>query len=133
MILLFSRKSLQFTTIRRKERYKRFPRINYNQSQRISLCLCKSKTAKSTSRRLLERLSKGLTVIYEKNNYAFSVLNDRISYEVQDKFKKKQKQLKSHGHGVRPNAADPLSDKDMTLPEIMDILLLRNTVSVYLL
>ena len=45
-----------------------------------------------------------------KNNYGFSVLNDKEFHEVQDILKKKQKQLKSIGKGNRPNAADPLSD-----------------------
>lgn len=48
-----------------------------------------------------------------KNNYGFSVLNDKEFHEVQDILKKKQKQLKSIGKGNRPNAADPLSDEDI--------------------
>ena len=48
-----------------------------------------------------------------KNNYGFSVLNDKEFHEVQDILKKKQKQLKSVGKGNRPNAADPLSDEDI--------------------
>ena len=44
-----------------------------------------------------------------KNNYGFSVLNDKEFHEVQDK----QKQLKSIGKENRPNAADPLSDEDI--------------------
>ena len=48
-----------------------------------------------------------------KNNYGFSVLNDKKFHEVQDILKKKQKQLKSVGKGNRPNAADPLSDEDI--------------------
>ena len=47
-----------------------------------------------------------------KNNYGFSVLNDKEFHEVQD-ILKKQKQLKSIGKGNRPNAADPLSDEDI--------------------
>ena len=47
-----------------------------------------------------------------KNNYGFSVLNDKEFHEVQDILKKKQKPLKSVGKGNRPNAADPLSDED---------------------
>ena len=47
-----------------------------------------------------------------KNNYGFSVLNDKEFHEVQDILKKKQKQLKSIGKGNRPNAADPMSDED---------------------
>ena len=38
-----------------------------------------------------------------KNNYGFSVLNDKEFHEVQDILKKKQKQLKSIGKGNRPN------------------------------
>ena len=48
-----------------------------------------------------------------KKNYAFSVLSDKVFYDVQDTLKKKQKQLKSLGQGNRPNAADPLSDEDI--------------------
>ena len=48
-----------------------------------------------------------------KNNYGFSVLNDKEFHEVQDILKKKQKHLKSIGKGNRPNAADPLSDEDI--------------------
>ena len=48
-----------------------------------------------------------------KNNYGFSVLNDKEFHEVQDILKKKQKQLKSIGKGNRPNAANPLSDEDI--------------------
>ncbi|CAH3116612.1 unnamed protein product, partial [Porites lobata] len=48
-----------------------------------------------------------------KNNYGYSVLNDKEFHEVQYILKKKQKQLKSIGKGNRPNAADPLSDKDI--------------------
>ena len=48
-----------------------------------------------------------------KNNYGFSVLNDKEFHEVQDILKKKQKQLKSISKGNRPNAADPLSDEDI--------------------
>ena len=48
-----------------------------------------------------------------KNNYGFSVLNDKEFHEVQDILKKKQKQPKSIGKGNRPNAADPLSDEDI--------------------
>ena len=48
-----------------------------------------------------------------KNNYGFSVLNNKEFHEVQDILKKKQKQLKSVGKGNRPNAADPLSDEDI--------------------
>ena len=48
-----------------------------------------------------------------KNNYGFSVLNDKEFHELQDILKKKQKQLKSIGKGNRPNAADPLSDEDI--------------------
>ena len=48
-----------------------------------------------------------------KNNYGFSVLNDKEFHEVQGILKKKQKQLKSIGKGNRPNAADPLSDEDV--------------------
>ena len=48
-----------------------------------------------------------------KNNYGFSVLNDKEFHEVQDILKKKQKQLKSVGKENRPNAADPLSDEDI--------------------
>ena len=48
-----------------------------------------------------------------KNNYGFSVLNDKEFPEVQDILKKKQKQLKSIGKGNRPNAADRLSDEDI--------------------
>ena len=47
-----------------------------------------------------------------KNNYGFSVLNDKEFHEVQD-ILKKQKQLKSIRKGNRPNAADPLSDEDI--------------------
>ena len=43
-----------------------------------------------------------------KNNYGFSVLNDKEFHEVQDILKKKQKQLKSIGKGNQPNATDPL-------------------------
>ena len=50
-----------------------------------------------------------------KNNYGFSVLNDKEFHEVQDILKKKQKQLKSIGKGNRPNAADPLSDEDIAM------------------
>ena len=48
-----------------------------------------------------------------KKNYAFSVLNYKVFYNVQDTLKKKQKQLKSLGQGTRPNAADPLTDEDI--------------------
>ena len=48
-----------------------------------------------------------------KNNYGFSVLNDKEFREVEDILKKKQKQLKSIDKGNRPNAADPLSDEDI--------------------
>ena len=48
-----------------------------------------------------------------KNNYGFSMLNDKEFHEVQAILKKKQKQLKSIGKGNRPNAADPLSDEDI--------------------
>ena len=48
-----------------------------------------------------------------KNNYGFSMLNDKEFHEVQDILKKKQKQLKSIGKGNQPNAADPLSDEDI--------------------
>ena len=48
-----------------------------------------------------------------KNNYGFSMHNDKEFHEVQDILKKKQKQLKSIGKGNLPNAADPLSDKDI--------------------
>ena len=48
-----------------------------------------------------------------KNNYGFSVLNDKEFHEVQDILKKKQKQLKSIGKGNRPNAADQRSDEDI--------------------
>ena len=48
-----------------------------------------------------------------KKNYAFSVLNDKVFYDVQDTLKKKRKQLKSLGQGNRPNAADPLTDEDI--------------------
>ena len=44
-----------------------------------------------------------------KNNFGFSVLNDKEFHEAQDK---KQTQLKSIGKGNRPNAADLLSDED---------------------
>ncbi|CAH3040767.1 unnamed protein product [Porites lobata] len=47
-----------------------------------------------------------------KNNYGFSVLNDK-EFHVQDILKKKQKQLKSIRKGNRLNAADPLSDEDI--------------------
>ena len=47
-----------------------------------------------------------------KNNYGFSLLNDKEFHEVHD-ILKKQKQLKSIGKGNRPNAADPLSDEDI--------------------
>ncbi|CAH3192328.1 unnamed protein product, partial [Porites evermanni] len=43
-----------------------------------------------------------------KNNYGFSVLNDKEFHKVHDILKKKQKQLKSIGKGNRPNAADLL-------------------------
>ncbi len=48
-----------------------------------------------------------------KTHYAFSVLNDRVFYDVQETLEKKQKQLKSLGQGNRPNAAEPLSDEDI--------------------
>ena len=48
-----------------------------------------------------------------KNNYGFSMHNDKEFHEVQDILKKKQKQLKSIGKENRPNAADPLSDEDI--------------------
>ena len=48
-----------------------------------------------------------------KNNYGFSVLNDKEFHKVQHILKKKQKQLKSIGKGNQPNAADPLSDEDI--------------------
>ena len=48
-----------------------------------------------------------------KNNYGFSVLNDKEFHELLDILRKKQKQLKSIGKGNRPNAANPLSDEDV--------------------
>ena len=60
-------------------------------------------------RAFIESIDRNL----RKNNYGFSVLNDKEFHEVQDILKKKQKQLKSIGKGNRPNAADPLSDEDI--------------------
>lgn len=51
--------------------------------------------------------------IFEKNNYGFSVLNNKEFHEVQDILKKKQKQLKPTDKGNWPNAEDPLSDEDI--------------------
>ena len=50
---------------------------------------------------------------HRKNNYIFSVRNDKEFHEVQGILKKKQKQLKLTGKGNRPNTADPLSDEDI--------------------
>jgi len=48
-----------------------------------------------------------------KNNYGFSMLNDKEFHEVQDILKKKQKQLKSIRKGNRPNTVEALSDEDI--------------------
>jgi len=48
-----------------------------------------------------------------KNGCAFSLLNDKEFCELQDIFKKKQKQLKAIGKGNKPNSADALSDEEI--------------------
>ena len=58
-----------------------------------------------------------------KNNYGFSVLNDKEFHEVQDILKKKQKQLKSIGKGNRPNAADR---SQMKISNVLQLRSLRN-------
>ena len=63
----------------------------------------------SSNRAFLQIIDRYL----RKNNYGFSVLNNKEFHEVQDILKKKQKQLKSIGKGNQSNAADPLSDKDI--------------------
>ncbi|CAB4013850.1 zinc finger MYM-type 2-like [Paramuricea clavata] len=48
-----------------------------------------------------------------QNNYGASILHDTAFLGVRDILKKKQRELKSHGKGNKPNAAEPLTDDDI--------------------
>ena len=64
----------------------------------------------SSIRAFLQNIDRYL----RKNNYGFSVLNDKEFHEVQHTLKKKQKQLKSIAKENDPmQRIDPLSDEDI--------------------
>ena len=96
---------------RNREYYARGTTSNHQK-----VCTCCSKKRKngdeyepSSIRAFLQSIDRYL----RKNNYGFSVLNDKEFYELQDILKKKEKQLKSIGKGSRSNVADPLSVEDI--------------------
>jgi len=75
--------------------------------------LCEKKNGAEHEPSSLRAFIQNIDRHLRKNNYGFSVLNDKEFHKVQDILKTKQKQLKSIGKGNRPNAADPLSNEDI--------------------